>query len=120
MPMAPKKTRSGENAAVVGRVPRSTIRPAGEGHLATKGTDPMTEFLADQSVLPTIKLKLAWAERRKLIRRFTCTPTADGAVHTVTIHWWDPIDEPLGFVRAHDKSGTGSAWHFDPHQGSTS
>ena len=77
--------------------------------MATKGTDLMSEFLADQSVLATIKQKLEWAERRKLIRRFTCTPTADGAVHAVTIHWWDPIDEPSGFVRAHDKNGTGSA-----------
>lgn len=69
----------------------------------------MTMFLADESVLPTIKLKLEWAERRKLIRRFTCTPTEDDAVHAVTIDWWDPIDEPTGYVRAHDKNGTASA-----------
>ena len=68
----------------------------------------MTEFLADESLVVAITSKLAWAERRKLIRRFTCTPTAD-RLHAVTIDWWDPIDEPLGFVRAHDKSGTGSA-----------
>jgi hypothetical protein len=71
---------------------------------------PATRFHAEESVLEAIRHRLEWAERQKLIRSFTCEPSTDPPVHVVVIDWWDPIDQPVHFTRAHDHRGTGSAW----------
>jgi len=68
----------------------------------------MTKFVADATAFATIKDRLEWAARQKLIRQFTCTPRSLDAAHTITIEWWDPVDHPRAFSRAHDKHGTGS------------
>jgi hypothetical protein len=68
-----------------------------------------TRFHAEESVLGTIRQRLEWAERQRLIRSFTCDPSTPSPT-VVTIEWWDPIDEPVQFTRAHDHRGTGSAW----------
>lgn len=68
-----------------------------------------TEFDADPALVPTIQRKLEWAVREKLIRSFSCRPRSESGVHSVGIDWWDPIDEPVAFMRAHDKRGTRSA-----------
>ncbi len=69
----------------------------------------MTTFSADTRTLPKVKNKLQWAARHKLIRGFTCTATPDPDAEIVTIEWWDQIDQPVYFSRAHDKGGTASA-----------
>jgi hypothetical protein len=68
-----------------------------------------TEFDADIEIVPTIRRKLEWAAREKLIRSFSCRSLSGEGDHLVSIEWWDPIDEPVMFSRAHDKRGTRSA-----------
>jgi hypothetical protein len=60
-------------------------------------------------VFTAIQHRLEWAARQKLIRAFRCEPSPEALVHRVTIEWWDPIDEPVLFSRAHDQRGTASA-----------
>jgi hypothetical protein len=68
-----------------------------------------TEFDIDHETAPAIRRKLEWASREKLIRSFSCRPLAGEGDQLVSIEWWDPIDEPVMFSRAHDKRGTRSA-----------
>jgi hypothetical protein len=68
----------------------------------------MTNFVADAAAFAAIKVRLEWAARQKLIRQFTCTPLSLDAAHAITIDWWDPVEHPRAFTRAHDKRGTGS------------
>ena len=72
----------------------------------------MTNFVVEPAVVAAIKDKLEWAARQKLIRHFTCTPSAQSAAHSITIEWWDPVDDPRLFARSHDKHGTGSTLTF--------
>jgi hypothetical protein len=77
--------------------------------IGTFPDSPTTRFNAEQSALEPIRHRLKWAARQRLIRSFTCEASFVAPFHLVVIQWWDPIDEPVKFTRAHVQRGTGSA-----------